>query len=413
MSPSQPLQSRGTQSPNPAHTLPPSATTKTKKSTPYNRNFAQHLTDHQIHPIYSSHEPDLTHITKALAVPRRSLSPSEFSDNAFKAFKEQSYRAKDEGDTLAGVVPTILGPQNPGHPATWNTVFRNLEHLTDGTIVPAKPDIYYGTYPEQLVRSVREKLSYHIVPSPVHDKPIAPNFFLEVKGPDGSAAVAARQARYDGAIGSRAMHSLQNYGKEEPIYDNNAYTFSFTFCDGFLKLYAHHPTAPTTKGGPPQYHMTQVDAWGLTGNVDTFRRGATAFRNARDLAKRHRDRFIQDANTVARDIWNQNIVKSPSLPQNLPADKDFPNASQASAVPNFGERHRSFTPSFSSIQTSAKRSRESNSPPPSSTDNHRAKRRSRPSTTRELDADAAKPNEVGTYRRSDGSDSGGKGCCIF
>lgn len=40
-----------------------------------------------------------------------------------------------------------------------------------------------------------------------------------VKGPFGSAGVATQQARYDGAIGSRAMHSLQNYGVEEAEYD--------------------------------------------------------------------------------------------------------------------------------------------------------------------------------------------------
>jgi hypothetical protein len=42
--------------------------------------------------------------------------------------------------------------------------------------------------------------------------------------------------------------------------------------------------------------MTQIDTWGMTGNIDSFRRGATAFRNARDLAQGHRDQFIQAAN---------------------------------------------------------------------------------------------------------------------
>jgi hypothetical protein len=31
---------------------------------------------------------------------------------------------------------------------------------------------------------------------------------LQVKGPDGSAAVANRQASYDGALGARGTHSL-------------------------------------------------------------------------------------------------------------------------------------------------------------------------------------------------------------
>ncbi|KAK4244065.1 hypothetical protein C7999DRAFT_44216 [Corynascus novoguineensis] len=38
----------------------------------------------------------------------------------------------------------------------------------------------------------------------------------------------------------------------------------------------------------------------MTGNSDTFRRGATGFRNAGDLAQRHRDGFTQEANARAR-----------------------------------------------------------------------------------------------------------------
>jgi len=29
----------------------------------------------------------------------------------------------------------------------------------------------------------------------------------------------------DEAYGARAMHSLQSYGEEEPVYDANAYTY--------------------------------------------------------------------------------------------------------------------------------------------------------------------------------------------
>ncbi|KAH7110803.1 hypothetical protein B0J13DRAFT_661681 [Dactylonectria estremocensis] len=42
-----------------------------------------------------------------------------------------------------------------------------------------------------------------------------------------------------------------------------------------------------------------VDTWGMTGNIDSFRRGATAFRNARDWAKQHRDNVIREANATA------------------------------------------------------------------------------------------------------------------
>ncbi|KAI1472151.1 uncharacterized protein F4812DRAFT_453965 [Daldinia caldariorum] len=359
-------------------TLPTSATNKSSKSTtPYNRNFDQHLTDYQIYPSYSSQKPDLTHIRIALAAPRPSLSPSQFSDSTFEAFEEDNARAKDEADILANVILTILGTRNHSHLSARNTAFGNLEHLTDGTITLAKPDIYYGAYPAQLTQSSREKLSRHIVPSTTQDKPITPNFFVEVKGPDGSAAAAARQARYDGAIGSRAMHSLQNYSKDEPVYDNNAYTFSSTYHDGTLKLYAHHLTEPTTEGGRPEYHVTQTDTWGLTGNIDIFRHGTTAFRNARDLAKRHRYRFIEDANNKTR----------PDNDASFNAVADHADASQRSAGPGFEDPPASSTLSFSAIQTRAERLiKQSNSLLSSLANNHRGKNRSRFSILKQLNA---------------------------
>ncbi|KAH6866098.1 hypothetical protein B0T10DRAFT_75066 [Thelonectria olida] len=78
-----------------------------------------------------------------------------------------------------------------------------------------------------LDRSIRHEVSGHIIPSTMEDKPMAPNFFLKVRGPDGSTAVATRQARYDGTMAYRGIHSLQNYSREEPQYDGQAYTRIF------------------------------------------------------------------------------------------------------------------------------------------------------------------------------------------
>ncbi|KAG5802782.1 hypothetical protein H9Q74_013602 [Fusarium xylarioides] len=300
--------SRATKSTDPTTLPTTSGTTTTKKSTtPYNRGFERHLTDHGVHPIYSSQEPELEEVMAAIAVPRPSLSPSRFTGAAFRTFQESNARAKDEDDVLADVIPTITGPRQANHLSSRNTVFGNLEPLTDGTIVPAKPDIYYGAYPKELDRPIRDELAGHIIPSTMDDKPMAPNLSMEVKGPDGNAAIATRQARYDGALGARAIHALQNYGKEKPEYDGNAHAFSSIYHDGQLKLYAHHVTAPTTPEGRPEYHMTQVDTWGMTGNIDSFRRGATAFRNARDLAKRHRDHFIQEAGARASQAMGLDV----------------------------------------------------------------------------------------------------------
>ncbi|POS73710.1 hypothetical protein DHEL01_v207901 [Diaporthe helianthi] len=276
----------------------PSSTAMTsKRSSPYDPGFDQHLTDHGIHTIWKSQKPNLEQTRAALAIRRPSLTPCDFSESAFETFQQTAAQAKDERDVLDDVFPTITGPLRNNYPSTKSMVFGNLEPLTTGTITAPKPDIALGALPEELNPTIRNALQHHIIPSTTTDRLMVPNFFVEAKGPDGSAAVMTRQARYHGAVGARAMHSLQNYGEEEPAYNGKAYTYSSTYHDGQLKLYTHHLTAPTTAGGQPEYHMNQLQAYSLTSNRETFIQGASAYRNLRDLAKNHRDTFIRDANS--------------------------------------------------------------------------------------------------------------------
>lgn len=97
----------------------------------------------------------------------------------------------------------------------------------------------------------------------------------------------------------RSMTGDTTVQPQPDFYDGNAYTYSSTYHSGTgtLQLYAHHVTAPTTQEGLPEYHMTQMKAYALTSDRESFVQGATAFRNARDLAQRHRDTFIQNANS--------------------------------------------------------------------------------------------------------------------
>jgi hypothetical protein len=78
----------------------------------------------------------------------------------------------------------------------------------DSTIVPANLDLFYSACLKQLDQRIRDKLSNYIILSTIKDKPTAPNFYLEAKGLDGSAAVAKRQACYDSAVGARGLQSL-------------------------------------------------------------------------------------------------------------------------------------------------------------------------------------------------------------
>ncbi|KAK8148182.1 hypothetical protein G3M48_000222 [Beauveria asiatica] len=198
------------------------------------------------------------------------------------------------GKVMADILPIIRG--NTNIPNKGNLPFANLDSITDGITVDAVPDLYDGSHSIELHKTVRQDLGKTVIPTSHGRAPVAPNFFVEAKAPRGGADVAKRQACLDGAVGARAMHSLQNYGEDEPVYDGNAHTYSSTYHNGQLMLYAHHLTAPTADGERPEYHMTQIDTWGMTGNIETFRRGAAAFRNARELARGQRERLIQTAN---------------------------------------------------------------------------------------------------------------------
>jgi len=203
---------------------------------------------------------------------------------------------------MESVIPIIEGDIKDAKCVSGGIPFTNLNHLTDGTLVPGNPDRYYGARPEQLSRHIRTELSDHIIPSTQHDLPIVPNFFLAGKGPDGSIAVAARQASYDGALGARGIHSLQSYRQDEPAYEKNAYTMTSIYDGGTLKIYTSHLAQPNGSGSRPEYYMNQLGAFAMTNNPETFRDGAQAFRNARDWAKEQRDEAISQANERANDV---------------------------------------------------------------------------------------------------------------
>ena len=106
--------------------------------------------------------------------------------------------------------------------------------------------------------------------------------FRSGKGPRWVSCCCQRQASYDGALGARETHSFWSYGQDEPVYENNAYAITSTYHDGHLKMYASYLAQPASPGGRPEYYMSQINTWGMTGNVETFRQGATAYQNARE-----------------------------------------------------------------------------------------------------------------------------------
>jgi hypothetical protein len=318
MNSSQSARSRRRGSATTSSSRPTTNTTRTKSTGVYDRAFHQHLVDNGVYPQGHRHldgsvpaKPEnWKAVNQILALPRPSLSPSRFTDEDYENFVQADADASKEKQVSETVIPIIEGKIRDAKCRSGGVPFSNLDPLTDGTLKPGNPDLYHGARPEQLSRKVRDELGGQIIPSTQHDLPIAPNFCLAVKGPDGSAAVAKRQACYDGALGARGMHSLQVYGQSQPNFNINASTITSIYHDGTLKMYTSHVVPPPSTGGRPEYHMHQLKGWSITGDPETFRQGARAYRNARDWAEQQRDEAIVRANEKANFVG---AAASPAL----------------------------------------------------------------------------------------------------
>jgi len=294
-------------------------TTTSKKTSPYDPNFEQNLNDNSIYPddydFPDGRDPprpnNENEILNRLGQPRPSLSPSQFSSKEFRTFKQTNSRALNEDAVMGDVFPAIQGTARI--PSAKNLVFGNLEQLHHGNLVNAKPDFYDGARPAQIKLRIREELGSCIIPATQGQAPALPNFFTEAKGPDGSAAVAKRQACFDGALGARGVHRLRSFEADPTLtYDNNAYTITSTYHDGTLKMYTVHPTQSAKPENSPEYHMTQLRSFAMTDAAERFREGASAFRNARDWAKAQRDELIAAANSRVTGMPRETSTLEPS-----------------------------------------------------------------------------------------------------
>jgi len=151
-------------------------------------------------------------------------------------------------------------------------------------------------------------------------------------------------------------------------------------------------TAPATTAGGPEYHVSQLDSYGMTGKRQTCVEGMGALRNLRDLAKDHRGDFIQTANARAQQsgqednaasraggsndyATSRDLDKEPDLPGYLYPEDDQQDGSPAStSFETVVEPPTSFTTSltsnFSTRETRSKRHRVSQSPPSSRPKKH-------------------------------------------
>ncbi|MCJ1378407.1 hypothetical protein MMC17_001505 [Xylographa soralifera] len=277
-----------------------SKTTKSARSSAYDSNFMSLLISNHIdRPQFDIEPANYDQLRNRLAERRDSLSSSKFTKIDYRNFVGAVYNAREEGQVMTDVFSVIKGPKV--YPSTTNRPCNNWVPLTPARLVIPQPDFFYGECQKPRDAELRKTLDGLIVPSTSSDAPFLPNFLAEAKPPGGSAEIARRQAVYDGAFGARAMHHLQAYGAEE-AYDGNAYTFTSTYTDGKLEIFAHHMTAPDEPGKQPFHHTVSLDKWLLDKNIDECRCAVAAFRNARDMAREFRESFIADANDRMKSL---------------------------------------------------------------------------------------------------------------
>ena len=286
---------------------------KSPRSSAYSPNFVQKLAQGGVsRPSRSHRAANHREWNEVLIQPRPSLSPSRMSDGHYERFVKAIDRAENEDEVMSRVFPKIAG--EPRYPSRQNVQLGNLDPIAGDLVIP-QPDYYEGEDIELGNEQLREHLDKFIVPSKHTHFPFLPNFFAEAKGPHGTLVVAQRQACHDGAVGARAMHRVENFGRRRETFDNNARTASAIYHgDGNLALYSHHMSKPTGPRKPPQTHMTPLQSFSLASTPDTFRQGVGAFRNASDYAHRHRKESIENAHRRSGIITPQPLSIAPRSP---------------------------------------------------------------------------------------------------
>ena len=280
------------------------SSSKTRKSSAYDANFALLLLDlgARVDFVALDVEPpsnfdEIVDTLKGTLVPVSTIN--------YKSFQVEKVKAYGETKTAVSLLPLLLG-EDDHFASDHDRAFTNIIPLVEG-IVTCKPDLYDGLCPSKVDPRVRKDLDSLIVPSRQSMAPIAPNFFLELKGQDGSYAVAGRQAWHDGIVGARAMQAIRCYDIETTL-DHKAYSLSASFYDTTIKIYSTHPVM---RDGKVVYNTVQVFSC-LMDNDITFHQGVSAVRNARVWAENKRISLISEANARLLSSLNKGMTTSMS-----------------------------------------------------------------------------------------------------
>ena len=251
---------------------------------------------------------NLTSIREILQPVHHSLTAEELSrkdDMDFGAFW-RVHHDSDHGDKMmANLYPLLVGDSGGDVLVEKNCGMRNLCKFHPALPV-AQPHVCDGARQCDISRRVREDLGDFIVPMLEGDGPAAPNHFVQFAGQWDCYPRMHRQAVYNGAFGARAMFALQNYGRDEPLYDGNAYALTCTyFPSSTFAIYTVHPVRSAS--GRTEFQLTRVKTVSVGSNDASFNDVSSALRNARDFCEQQRNCLIGTAKAVADSMASDTV----------------------------------------------------------------------------------------------------------
>lgn len=293
------------------------STSRSETSGPYDAAFRQHLINHKVWPLGYYLEtgrrppaPDkMQAIIAFLNGGRSSLEPETFTEDHFSAFLKAHDLATSE-EPRCRTLESVEGPElslSSAHVKRGPVQFNRLRPLLPDNLVPGFPDRVYGSRPENLHATVAEHPDLAPLNLPTAAQDLAcPNLIVHVEGPYGTQETANVQAVYDGALAARGMEALWRFDCSHEDSSANeqhiARTLTCTFAAGILRIHAVHVrpgTGSLDSLRNAEYITTLLGVWVMDLNLEDFRRGAAAYRNAIKWARIQREEIVRFANRRA------------------------------------------------------------------------------------------------------------------
>ena len=288
---------------------------RTKTSRAYDANFETLLETRNVKlPDWDTPRP--ANYDELVAVMKRPASKPvgrEVLNSEYEKIYKCIRQATSEDMVKTEVFTIIRGNDDEKYPRAMNKLCTGWARLfPDIELSRAKPDYLEGLSSGSESRLLRQQLKAYV--APLEKGPCLPNFFLELKGPDGTIECAMRQALYDGALGARGMLYARRAATTDNEFDEVAYTFSGIYASENLRLYAHWVTQPLGDNTAYHYHMYLLGQFFMTTSAEDCQTAVMAFRNLRDHAAQLRTSIGKEAERKYRIM-----EKAKSLPPPLVA----------------------------------------------------------------------------------------------